>query len=39
MVLQRDKPAQGLGVAIFCDNVFKYISSMTKHLPALAGEP
>ena len=39
MVLQRDTPAQGLGVAIFCAPVFKYIRSMTKHLPALAGEP
>jgi S-sulfo-L-cysteine synthase (O-acetyl-L-serine-dependent) len=38
MILERDKPAQGVGVAIFCDNVFKYISSMTKHLPELAGE-
>jgi cysteine synthase len=38
MLLQRDKPTQGLGVMIFCDNVFKYISSMTKHLPALAGD-
>jgi cysteine synthase len=38
MILERDKPAQGLGVMIFCDNVFKYISSMVKHLPALAGD-
>jgi hypothetical protein len=38
MVLQRDQPKQGVGVAIFCDNIFKYISSMTKHLPTLAGD-
>ena len=25
----------GMGVMIFCDNIFKYISSMLKHLPAL----
>lgn len=25
----------GLGVMIFCDNVFKYMSSMTRHVPAL----
>mgnify|MGYP000549849094 CR=1 FL=1 len=37
MVLARDKPLEGLGVMIFCDNVFKYISSMVKHLPELAG--
>jgi len=24
-----------MGVMIFCDNIFKYISSMLKHLPAL----
>jgi S-sulfo-L-cysteine synthase (O-acetyl-L-serine-dependent) len=28
----------GVGVAIFCDSIFKYISSMVKHIPALAGE-
>jgi cysteine synthase len=26
----------GLGVMIFCDNVFKYMSSMMRHVPALA---
>jgi len=26
----------GLGVAIFCDDVFKYTTSMIKHLPGLA---
>ncbi len=25
----------GMGVMIFCDNIFKYMSSMLKHLPAL----
>jgi cysteine synthase len=25
----------GFGVMIFCDNVFKYVSNMTKHIPAL----
>lgn len=38
VVLERDRPARGLGVMIFCDNVFKYVSSMTKHLPQLAAE-
>lgn len=28
--------AGGVGVAMFCDNVFKYISTMIKHLPELA---
>ncbi|MGC8539142.1 MAG: hypothetical protein ACP5QA_00775 [Phycisphaerae bacterium] len=29
----RDKV--GLGLMIFCDNVFKYTSSMVRHLPEL----
>ncbi|MBS0195505.1 MAG: cysteine synthase family protein [Planctomycetes bacterium] len=37
-VLTRDKPASGLGVAIFCDSILKYVSSMIKHLPELAVE-
>lgn len=28
----------GLGVMIFCDDVFKYMSTMIKHLPELAGD-
>lgn len=28
----------GLGVMIFCDNIYKYISSMLKHHPELAAE-
>ncbi|MDX9911817.1 MAG: cysteine synthase family protein [Phycisphaerales bacterium] len=43
-VVERDFPAseaspdapRGVGVMIFCDNVFKYMSSMAKHLPELA---
>lgn len=31
-VLERDRPQTGVGVMIFCDGIFKYISSMTKHL-------
>lgn len=34
--LQRTRPEVGVGVMIFCDNVFKYVSSMTRHLPELA---
>ena len=26
----------GLGVMMFCDNVFKYVSNMVKHVPELA---
>jgi len=37
-VLRREKPAGGVGVAIFCDGIFKYVSSMVKHLPELRGE-
>ena len=32
-VVERDR--DGTGVMIFCDNVFKYVSSMIKHLPEL----
>jgi cysteine synthase B len=28
----------GLGVMIFCDNIYKYVSSMLKHHPELAAE-
>jgi S-sulfo-L-cysteine synthase (O-acetyl-L-serine-dependent) len=38
LVLGRDQPKDGLGVMIFCDNIFKYVSSMVKHLPQLAAE-
>ncbi|HZW08984.1 MAG TPA: cysteine synthase family protein [Phycisphaerales bacterium] len=30
-----ERVAGGVGVCIFCDSVFKYISSMVKHLPEL----
>jgi cysteine synthase len=33
-VVRRDK--KGLGVMIFPDNIFKYISNMMKHIPGLA---
>jgi cysteine synthase len=33
-IVERDQ--KGLGVMIFCDNVFKYTSSMAKHIPSLA---
>jgi cysteine synthase len=33
-VIERDRT--GVGVMIFPDNVFKYVSNMVKHLPALA---
>lgn len=36
--LRREAPSEGFGVAIFCDNAFKYMSSMLKHLPQLAPE-
>ena len=32
-IVERDR--SGVGVMIFCDNVFKYVSNMTKHLPEL----
>ncbi len=32
-IVERDRA--GFGVMIFCDNVFKYVSNMTKHLPGL----
>ena len=32
-IVERDR--RGLGVMIFSDNVFKYVSNMTKHLPGL----
>jgi hypothetical protein len=32
-VIERDRA--GIGVMIFPDNVFKYISSMVKHIPQL----
>lgn len=40
-VLERDastftEQTPGVGVAIFCDNAFKYVSSFGRHLPALA---
>jgi cysteine synthase len=34
--LQRTRPSGGVGVMIFADSVFKYVSSMVKHLPELA---
>ena len=34
-MVTRDK--EGFGVMIFPDNVFKYTSSMVKHIPGLAG--
>lgn len=33
-IAERDR--EGTGVMIFCDNVFKYVSAMIKHLPELA---
>lgn len=33
-IAERDR--EGMGVMIFCDNVFKYVSAMIKHLPELA---
>ncbi|MEL7471809.1 MAG: cysteine synthase family protein [Planctomycetota bacterium] len=35
-VLARDETERGLGVAIFCDNAFKYVSSFIRHVPELA---
>jgi cysteine synthase len=37
-VLEREKEPKGVGVMIFCDSVFKYISSMVKHIPSLGEE-
>lgn len=37
-VLLRDPKQAGVGVMMFCDNVFKYVSSMVKHVPALGEE-
>jgi len=31
-------PAVGCGVMIFCDSIFKYVSSMMKHIPELRPE-
>jgi len=33
-IVERDR--RGFGVMIFCDNVFKYVTNMVKHLPELA---
>ena len=33
-IVERDR--RGTGVMIFCDNVFKYVSAMIKHIPELA---
>lgn len=35
-VLEREEAPDGVGVMIFCDNVFKYVSNMMQHLPYLA---
>jgi cysteine synthase len=38
-VLERDRaglPPGGVGVMIFCDDVFKYASNMARHVPGLA---
>jgi cysteine synthase len=35
-VLERDPNHRGVGVMIFCDNAFKYVSSFAKHIPELA---
>ena len=35
-VLERDPNQRGVGVMIFCDNAFKYVSSFAKHVPELA---
>ncbi len=34
--LERDTNQKGVGVMIFCDNAFKYVSSFAKHIPELA---
>ncbi|TVQ76568.1 MAG: cysteine synthase family protein [Phycisphaeraceae bacterium] len=33
---ERDPGAVPFGVMIFCDNIFKYVSNMIKHMPELA---
>jgi cysteine synthase len=33
-IIERDR--KGFGVMIFCDNVFKYVSNLVKHVPELA---
>lgn len=33
-IVERDR--DGMGVMIFCDDVFKYVSSMIRHIPELA---
>jgi cysteine synthase len=35
---EREELTEGTGVMIFCDNVFKYASSMQQHLPELSEE-
>lgn len=35
-VLERDPNQRGVGVMIFCDNAFKYVSSFARHVPELA---
>ncbi|HVY68604.1 MAG TPA: hypothetical protein VHH73_01665, partial [Verrucomicrobiae bacterium] len=35
-IVERDKGKTGVGVMIFCDNIFKYTSNMVKHIPSLA---
>ncbi len=35
---EREEAAPGFGVMIFADNVFKYVSSMLRHIPELSGE-
>lgn len=37
-VLERDTKQKGVGVMMFCDNVFKYVSSMVKHVKGLGEE-
>ena len=37
-VLERDTKQKGVGVMMFCDNVFKYVSSMVRHVPGLGEE-
>ncbi len=34
-ILQREGQGAGVGVMIFCDDVFKYTSNLVKHLPEL----
>ncbi|MBX3387933.1 MAG: cysteine synthase family protein [Phycisphaeraceae bacterium] len=37
-VLELDAKQKGVGVMVFCDSVFKYVSSMVKHIPGLGEE-